>query len=50
MKTILYYENRIHRLTQRDPVRNAHIIAKLQRRRRQFAKENFGAFGNVENF
>lgn len=32
MKTILYYENRIHKLTQRDPVRNAHIIAKLRRR------------------
>lgn len=35
MKSVLSYENRIHKLTQRDPVRNIHIIAKLRRRIRK---------------
>lgn len=30
-KTILHFENRIHVLTQRDPIGNAKIIKKLQR-------------------
>ena len=29
---ILHYKNRIHKLTQKDPVMNQHIIAKLYRK------------------
>ena len=31
MRTKLYYENRIHLLTQRDEIKNARLINKLKR-------------------
>lgn len=34
-RTIEYYESRINLLTQRNPVENAHIIAKLKRKIRK---------------
>ena len=35
-KSELYYKNRIHLLTQRDPVRNMRIINKLKRAYRNY--------------
>lgn len=35
LRTIGYYENRIHLLKQRDPVINAKLIKKLERQKRR---------------
>lgn len=34
MRTKLYYENRIHKLSMKDPVANKKLIAKLERKLR----------------
>lgn len=40
MRNKLYYENRIHLLSERDPVRNMRIINKLKRiYRKRFSAE-----------
>lgn len=42
-RTIEYYENRIHRLEQKDAMVNKNIISKLKRRIKAMkAKENIG--------
>lgn len=43
MRSRLYYEVRLHKLVNKDPVANANIIKKVERKLRQFDREENGA-------